>query len=180
VELKRSYAQLDPQDLERITSFWHPKLAHRNMKGRFGKGALLWLIKSEDSLAGYGWTLQGHTVEPHYFPLGEGDVHLFDFHVLPQYRGRGVNPFLVSHILRSLAADGAGRAFIEAAEWNKAQLSSLTKTPFRRLGCARKSMIFRHTIVCWAEDDMASQVREHLSERRSMVATDRNASDVLR
>ncbi len=33
------------------------------------KGALLWLIKSEDGLAGYGWTLQGRTIEPHYFPL---------------------------------------------------------------------------------------------------------------
>jgi GNAT superfamily N-acetyltransferase len=147
------------------------------MKGRFGKGALLWLIKSEDSLAGYGWTLQGHTVEPHYFPLGKGDVHLFDFHVFPKYRGKGLNPFLVTHILRSVSADGGKRAFIEAAEWNKAQLSSLGRTPFRRLGWARKLTIFRHTIVCWVEEDMARHVREHPSRRS--VATNRNPSDVL-
>ena len=78
-------------------------------------------------------------------------MHLFDFHVFPQYRGRGINPFLVTHILESLARVGAGRAFIEAAEWNKAQLSSLTKTPFRRLGMARKLTIFRRTIVLWSD-----------------------------
>lgn len=163
VELKRSFADLSPQDLVQMTSFWLPKQAHRNVKKRFNKGALLWLIKCEDILAGYGWTLQGHTVEPHYFPLGKGDVHLFDFHVFPRYRGRGLNPFLVSHILRSVAADGGGRAFIEAAEWNKAQLSSLSRTPFRRLGWARKLTIFRHTIVCWADDHGAEQVLEHAS-----------------
>jgi len=89
-----------------MTSFWNPKLAHQSMKERFGLGASLWLIKSRDKLAGYGWTLRGGTVEPHYFPLGQDDVHLFDFHVFPHYRGQGMNPFLVIHILRSLAAEG--------------------------------------------------------------------------
>ena len=77
-----------------MTSFWNPKLAHRNIKERFDKGASLWLIKFEDRLAGYGWTLQGRTIEPHYFPLGQDDVHLFDFHVFPKYRGRGLTLFL--------------------------------------------------------------------------------------
>ncbi len=149
VERKASSAELSLEDIEAITSFWNPKLVQKNMQERFGKGASLWLIKSEGKLAGYGWTLQGRTVEPHYFSLGKDDFHLFDFHVFPQYRGQGMNPFLVTHILRSLAAEGAGRAFIEAAEWNQPQLSSLTKTPFRRLGLARKLTIFGRTIVCW-------------------------------
>jgi ribosomal protein S18 acetylase RimI-like enzyme len=157
VERKKSSAELSPEDLQAMTSFWNPKLAHQNMKERFGLGASLWLIKSRDKLAGYGWTLGGGTVEPHYFPLGQDDVHLFDFHVFPQYRGQGINPFLVTHILRSLAAEGAGRAFIEAAEWNLPQLSSLTKTPLRRLGCARKSTIFGRTIVWWGKNGTDSQ-----------------------
>ncbi len=152
VERKKSAAEISPEDLLEMASFWNPKLAQRNMKERFGKGASLWLIRSYDQLAGYGWTLRGGTIEPHYFPLGQNDVHLFDFHVFPQYRGRGMNPFLVAHILRSLATEAAGRAFIEAAEWNQAQLSSLTKTPFRLLGMARKLTIFGRTIVCWAEN----------------------------
>jgi ribosomal protein S18 acetylase RimI-like enzyme len=155
VERKTSSAELSPEDLEAMTSFWNPKLAYRNMGERFDKGASLWLIKSEGKLAGYGWTLRGRTIEPHYFPPEEGDVHLFDFHVFPQYRGWGMNPFLVTHILRSLATEGAGRALIEAAEWNQAQLSSLSKTPFRFLGRARKLTIFGRTIVCWTEKETA-------------------------
>ena len=157
VELKKSSAELSPEDLQAMTSFWNPKLAHRNMKERFDLRASLWLIKSHDRLAGYGWTLQGRTMEPHYFPLGQDDVHLFDFHVFPQYRGRGMNPFLVTHILQSLAKVGAGRAFIEAAEWNQAQLSSLRKTPFRCLGRARKLTIFARTIVWWGKNEINAQ-----------------------
>jgi ribosomal protein S18 acetylase RimI-like enzyme len=153
VERLRSYAELSPQDLNEILNIWNPELAHRNIKERFGKGASLWLIKSEGKLAGYGWTLQGGTIEPHYFPLGPDDVHLFDFYVFPQYRGRGMNPFLVTHVLRSLASEGAGRALTEAAEWNQAQLSSLSKTPFRPFGRARKLTVFGHTIVCWSGDE---------------------------
>ena len=152
VERKKDAAELRPEDLQAMTSFWNPKLANRNIKERFDLGASLWLIKSDNKLAGYGWTLQGNTVEAHYFRLGQDDAHLFDFHVFPAYRGRGLNPVLVTHILQRLATSGAGRAFIEAAEWNKAQLLSLAKTPFRRLGSASKSTIFGRTIVCWAEN----------------------------
>src|SRR6185369_12917937 len=152
VERKRSEGELSQQHLQEITSFWNPALARRNIKERFRHRAVLWLIKSEGRLVGYGWTLQGHTVEPHYFRLAPDDTHLFDFHVFPQYRGRGVNPLLVRYILASLAAESQGRAFIEAAEWNQAQLASLRMTPFLRLGSARKFKLFGRTIVCWGVD----------------------------
>jgi hypothetical protein len=141
--------ELRQQDLEDITSFWNPKRARRNIKERFAKGASLWLIKSEERVAGYGWTLQGCTMEPYYFPLAPEDLHLFNFHVFPQYRGQRMNPLLVLYILDNLSIHCRGRAFIEAAEWNEAQLRSLQKTPFRRLGVVRSGTIFRHTFVSW-------------------------------
>jgi ribosomal protein S18 acetylase RimI-like enzyme len=155
-----SEAELPPQDLLAMTSFWNPKQAHRNLSERFTLGASLWLIKSEDHLAGYGWSLQGRTVEPYFFPLGKDDVHLFDFHVFPQYRGRGINPLLVTHILRNLAATCGGRAFIEAAEWNEAQLSSLRKTPFCQLGLARTFTMFGHTFASWYEKQNTEQLQK--------------------
>ena len=170
VEHIGSYVEVSPQDLQQMTSFWNPKQAHRNIKERFVKGATLWLIKSEDNLAGYGWTLQGRTVKPHYFPLGQDDVHLFDFHVFPQYRGRGINPLLVNCILRNLALNCRGRAFIEAAEWNQAQLTSLQKTPFRHLGLARSFTIFGHTFVSCAQKETAEQLRK-AAERRDRALT---------
>lgn len=149
VERLKSRSDLSAPDFEQMVSFWNPKLAGRNMLQRFALGASLWLIKYEDRLAGYGWTLQGHTVEPHYFPLGERDVQFLDFHVFPKYRGRAIDWFLMTHSLHALAAEGCARAFGEAAEWNQASMASFAMTPFRRLGWARKFTILGHTIVCW-------------------------------
>jgi ribosomal protein S18 acetylase RimI-like enzyme len=165
VERLRSFAELNHQDFKEMTSFWNPTQAHRNIRERFEQGASLWLMKSGGKLAGYGWTLQGGTIEPHYFPLAQDDLHLFDFHVFPEYRGQGINPLLVTLILHSMSGECGGRAFIEAAEWNEAQLSSLRKTPFRRMGWARKSAIFHRTIVCWAQTEAVQQVQEDTQRR---------------
>lgn len=149
VERKRGLSEIDAQDLDQIINVWSPKLAQRNITERFDQSASLWLIKSDDKLAGYGWTLQGRTIEPHYFPLGPDDVQFLDFHVFPRYRGRAIDWFLMTQILSTLATDGLSRAFGEASEWNRASLSSFQMTPFRRLGMARKLTVFGLTIVCW-------------------------------
>ena len=65
MERLRSYNELSQQDLQEMTSFWNPQQAHQNIQERFEKGSLLWLIKSGDRLAGYGWTLQGRTIGPY-------------------------------------------------------------------------------------------------------------------
>ena len=173
VERYKNQADLSPRSLQEITSFWNPDSASRRVKERFGLGASLWLIKLKDNLAGYGWTLQGSTVEPHYFCLGPDDIHLFDFHVFPQYRGRGVNPSLVSYILSSVAAESHGRAFIEAAEWNQAQLASLRRTPFRRLGSARKLTLFRNTVVFWGKNETVRQTQDMRSNLSQPVTNQR-------
>ncbi len=141
VEEKKHEDEICATNLNEFVSFWNPKLAQQEMGHRFTRGASLWLLKVDGKLAGYGWTLRGGSIEPHYFLLGHDDVHLFDYYVAPSYRGRGLNPQLVNHVLRNLAKDGCRWAFIEVAEWNHAQLSSLRKTPFRRLGYDKK--------FCW-------------------------------
>jgi ribosomal protein S18 acetylase RimI-like enzyme len=151
VERATRQADITPGELQEITSLWNPKQALKNIQERFAKNSSLWLLKSNGKLAGYGWTITGQTIEPYYLSLKENDVHLFDFHVFAAYRGKGLNPFLVNHILADLAAQGKRRAFIEAAEWNEAQLSSLRKTPFRRLGWAKKTRILHHTVVSWSQ-----------------------------
>ena len=171
VEQKNSYDELNPQDLIDMVVFWNPRLAQQRIEERFCQGAVLWLIRSDERLAGYGWTLRGRTVEPYYFPLSQDEVHLFDFHVFSQYRGRGVNPLLVGHILRSLAADGLRQAFIEAADWNKAQLSSLRKTPFRRIGSAHKWSLFQQTFVWWTAREPTRQTNTDRGRTRVAEAS---------
>jgi GNAT superfamily N-acetyltransferase len=144
-----SQEEIDQQDWQKIINYWKPELTRRNFSERFRKGAAVWLIRSEGKLAGYGWTLTGRTIKPHFVPFGSNDVHLFDFLIFPEYRGRGINPLLVTHILDQLAAESRTRAYIEAAEWNHSQLTSLGKTAFHLLGVARKVSLFGRTFVEW-------------------------------
>ena len=150
VERVNTLGELGADRFRTMTTFWSPKLADRNIRERFARGASLWLAMAGDTLAGYGWTLQGATMEPYYFPLAQDDVHLFDFQIFPAFRGRGINPFLVTAILAGLAHEGRARAFIEAAAWNDAQLASLRKTPFRLLGTVRSLTIAGHPVVMWS------------------------------
>jgi ribosomal protein S18 acetylase RimI-like enzyme len=151
VERVRALEDVAPGQIRQMTEFWNSKLATRDINERFAKGANLWLVECEGQLAGYGWTLQGTTVEPYYFPLAGSDIHFFDFHVFPRFRGRGINPFLVCRMLSELASQNGGRAFIEAAEWNAAQLASLQKTPFRRFGLVRSFNLFGRAYFSWTQ-----------------------------
>lgn len=151
VQRVRALTDLSPAHLQEMTSFWNPKQANRNIRERFETGASLWLLESEQQLAGYGWTLEGRSIEPYYFPLGPDDVQLFDFYVFPKYRGRALHWLLTGHILHTLAAEGRSRAFADTAEWNQAQLASFKMTPFRRLGVVRTYRVLGQELNRWVE-----------------------------
>ena len=142
--------EVKPRDLRQIIEDWNPSLKRRQVVGRFSLGASLWLYKVDGRVAGYGWTLAGQTVEPHFYPVCAKDLHLFDFFVFPQYRGKRINVFLVNHILTEMSQEGIRRAFIEAHEWNSEQLASISRMPFVKLGCARKFQLFGNSIVVWS------------------------------
>lgn len=148
-ERKERQEALDPVTRNKMLSFWNPELCWRDFVERFRAGASLWLIRVDGELAGYGWTMAGHTIVPHYCPLGPADVHFFDFLVFPEFRGRQINPALVNYMLRELAAEGKARAYIEVAQWNRPQLNSLGRTGFRFFGVARKVSLFGRTLVEW-------------------------------
>lgn len=154
IERKKSQDDLSPQELVQLENLWNPSIMRRLIAERFQRGASLWVVKRGKQLAGYGWTLTGTTMEPHFFPIGIDDVHLFDFCVVSEFRGRRINPSLVGHILDELAADGKSRAFIEAEEWNQAQLSSLSRTPFHPFGLALRFRIMGKTLVLWSDDPL--------------------------
>jgi ribosomal protein S18 acetylase RimI-like enzyme len=171
MERLRSYSELTPQNFQEIINVWNPKLAHRSIRERFAQGATLWLIKSEDKLAGYSWTLRGRTIAPYYFLLGEDDVQLFDFYVIPKFRGRAILWFLVAHILHNLKDEGAARVFGDVAEWNQASLSFYRMTPFRRLGLARSFTIRGRTFTQWVESETGQQAPKGGVVRRDGAPT---------
>jgi len=150
VERKRRLSEIDPQDWQKILNFWNPDLCQRNFAERFGKGATAWLVRCDGTLAGYGWTMIGQTIAQHYHPLGANDVHMFDYLVFPEFRGRNINPLLVTYILHQMAEEGRTRAYTEVKEWNQPPLASLCKTPFQLMGAARKVSLFGRTYVEWS------------------------------
>lgn len=174
VERKTSWEEIAAPDWQQITSFWNPEICLRNFSERFHAGASLWLVRCEGKLAGYGWTLTGRTIAPHYYPLSANDVHMFDFLIFPEFRGQRINPLLVEYILDQLAAEGRTRAYIEFKEWNQSQLASLRKTRFHLLGVARKTSLFGRTLVEWTRhqdgarsDEAQSSARKAEAEKRA-------------
>jgi ribosomal protein S18 acetylase RimI-like enzyme len=168
VQRVKALTELGAENLQEMTGFWNPKLAKRDIRERFEKGASLWLVESEDRLAGYGWTLDGQTIAPYYFPLGRDDVQLFDFYVFPRFRGRAIHWLLTSHILHKLAAEGRSRAFADTGEWNQAQLASFKMTPFRFLGFVRTHKVFGRVHTCWQVSKPAGQEQKGIALREKV------------
>jgi len=169
VQRVKALTELSAENLQEMTSFWNPELVNRNIRERFEKGASLWLVESEDRLAGYGWTLEGQTIAPYYFPLGPDDVQLFDFYVFPRFRGRAIHWLLTSHILHTLAAEGRSRAFADTGEWNQAQLASFKMTPFRSLGFVRTYKVFGQVHTCWLVSEPADQEQKGTARREKAM-----------
>lgn len=142
-------AGISKPDYECLLDIWNPSLRAHQLADRFAAGSELWLAKVGDKLAGFGWTIQGRTIEPYFFPLRPDDAHLFDFFVFPEFRGRGINVVLVMEILAMLSQKQVHRAYIECAAWNDAEIRSLSKTAFRRYAEATQVTLLGYTIVVW-------------------------------
>jgi hypothetical protein len=155
-----SLAELGSDRLQEVISFWNAKLAERNIRERFAKGATLWLVEAENQLAGFGWTLEGNTIEPYYFPLGARDVQLFDFYIFPKFRGLTFYWLLTNRILETLAVEGCSRAFADTGEWNRAQLAAFKVTPFRALGSVKTYKLFGRRLTTWSAGGSAGQIRQ--------------------
>ena len=151
VECVRSEVEISMQDLKVLFEHIDEKIFRHQMEERFGKGSLLWLVKTNGMLAGYIWSIQGRTIQPHYHPLTSKDVHLFDNFIFKEFRGRNINPALVNYVLAKLREKDMARAFIETNVANTPEIRSLSKTGFEKYGLARKYPVCGHCFVIWSK-----------------------------
>jgi ribosomal protein S18 acetylase RimI-like enzyme len=149
IERMMRIAQISEDDMPRLLGNFGRSARKMQINERLKRGANLWLAKCNGKLAGYGWSIQATTIEPYYFPLTDQDVHLFDYHVFPEFRGNGINVYLVEFMLSSLKKERVKRAFIETRIWNTAERRSLQKTSFHQMGICRKLVLFGNPIVVW-------------------------------
>ncbi len=125
------------------------ELLDNNIRRRFENGAFLWCLIKEGDFIGYIWSIVGKAMKPYYLPLTENDVHMFDNFIFPQYRGRMYNSILMNHVLERLRIEGLQRAYMETAEWNRAECKSLIKNGFVQISFAKKRFRCGKNIVTW-------------------------------
>lgn len=116
---------------------------------RFAKGASLWCLRNETEDISYTWALTGQAMIPYYFPLTERDLHLFDGYTFPNFRGHGLNPVLLNHVLKYYRNEGFHRAYLETREWNTAVMRSVPKNGFIKIGLAKRRIRRGKCTVTW-------------------------------
>jgi len=151
VECVKGEDEISIQDLNNLFEHIGQRIFRHQMKERFSKEALLWLVKVNGILAGHVWSIQGRTIQPYYLPLTKKDVHLFDNFIFEELRGRGVNPVLVNYVLAKLKEKDMARAFIETSVANTPEIHSLAKTGFEKYGLARKYHAWGRCLVIWSK-----------------------------
>jgi CelD/BcsL family acetyltransferase involved in cellulose biosynthesis/GNAT superfamily N-acetyltransferase len=70
-------------------------------------------------------------------------VSLYAFYTVPEFRGRGVNQILLSHILAQRFAEGAARAYISAEASNLASRTAIERVGFRGVITHRWIRLFK-------------------------------------
>jgi RimJ/RimL family protein N-acetyltransferase len=100
----------------------------------FEEGAILWVGRFKGQLANVGWSRTGDRVRLWFFPLAPHWVVLSHFLTLPAFRGRGLYPHMMRHIVAELAAGGCNRFFIDCADWNLPSVQGIRKAGFKQIG----------------------------------------------
>ncbi len=151
VECRKNAGEITKDEFESLTHYGGERIIRYELKNRFGKGAYLWLMKVDGKDVGMVWTIRQKTLKPYYWPMTPNDVHLFDNEVFRDYRGQGINPFLINYVVFELKKKGVIRAFIETSEINKPEIRSLSKTSFTELGRAGRLHLPGWNITIWSK-----------------------------
>lgn len=147
--------EIEKEDLNSLIEHIGEEIILTELKERFAKLAVLWMIKVDGKLAGYVWTIRKSTYKcpcPYYFPLCDNDVFLFDGSVLPQYRGRNLYPLLLKNVLCGVKRLGFIRAICDAHEWNGSVQKSFSKAGLKKIGVVRKYRFWRHDFLLWKKE----------------------------
>ncbi|MEW6252451.1 MAG: GNAT family N-acetyltransferase [Planctomycetota bacterium] len=109
----------------------------QTIQDEFSNHGVLHLALIHDQLAALHWIRAGSHVPAWFVPLDRQDVVVFGCVTLPQHRGRGIMPWLVTHSVKS---DGvpAQYAFADCRVWNRPAHRVFAKAGFECIGRAYK------------------------------------------
>lgn len=100
------------------------------------RGAVLWLGLIDGQLAGASVSRRGEHFRRWFLPLRPHDFVIFRNRTLPEFRGRGLCPAIMRHVIRT-ERTGDAKAYIDCRVFNHASIRSIEKTGFRRIATLR-------------------------------------------
>jgi len=150
-EVRESADQILGVEMDSLAGYIGRDILMHQLKERFSRSALLWLGKVEGKVAYFAWTIRQKPLKPYYLPLGDLDALIFDGGVFHGYRGRNINPVFLTQLFCALKKRGLKRALVDVFEWNQSSIHSLTKTPVKLLGIARKVYLPGKNVILWKE-----------------------------
>lgn len=150
IECKSTYQEALRPDMQRIVNYWNEENSLDKTRERFEKGAIFWILKLNDVIAGFGWSIRGKMVAPYYLPLTPHDAVFFDYFFFEEFRGQGLYKLLIHYMFWQIKIQGVHRVFGHAFAWNTSSIHGLEKTYFRKFSEARKLHIFGRNLTIWS------------------------------
>jgi GNAT superfamily N-acetyltransferase len=103
-------------------------------------GALFWVGRVNGRLASLGVSRRGAPTRDYFWPLVPSCVMLSHFGTVPEFRGRGLYPAMLTHILRELAPDHVEYFLIECGDWNIGSRRGIEHAGFRHIGYGKATV----------------------------------------
>jgi RimJ/RimL family protein N-acetyltransferase len=99
-------------------------------------GAVYWAVYLDDRLAGKSMTRRGSHFRRWFIPLDQRDIVHFAGETFPAFRGRGVYPASLRHIIAQELEPG-GHFYLDCKVYNTSVQRSFEKAGFRKIATAK-------------------------------------------
>ncbi|MBN1491124.1 MAG: GNAT family N-acetyltransferase [Phycisphaerae bacterium] len=100
------------------------------------QGAVLWVAVLDGKIAGSQLCCLGRHLRRWFVPLQDHDLIIFRVNTVSEFRGRGISPLMMRHIITHEAKGGA-RTYADCKVYNRPSIRSIEKAGFRRIATAR-------------------------------------------
>lgn len=100
------------------------------------RGGVLWLGTIGGELAATQFSIRGSKMPGWYVPLQPNDIVIYAAGTLNAFRGRGIHPAMIRHIMENEPREG-GEVYCDALVWNTVAQRNIEKAGYRPIAKSR-------------------------------------------
>ena len=101
-------------------------------RAEFARDGVLWIGQVDGRFAATQWSRRGRYLPDWYIELKPDDIVSYSASTETQYRGRGILPAMLRHVIESEPV-GLGEFHCDIFEWNVASLRAFDKAGYREI-----------------------------------------------